>query len=391
MALDKKELIQKIQDIESVVFERINCGISDTGLLTGGFGELVFLIENNSILDLRKPIEVMLKLINDSDNNSFCNGLGGAGWFVNYLVVKGLLDERESRNLLCQIDEQLYRSSIKWIVDNNTDFLYGAIGSGIYLLERVDGNKKARKYLKEIVRNLDEISLKDSRGIRWHESSFYQKNSNGVVNLGMPHGMVSIIMFLVKIVQNDIETELASNLLAGSVKYLFSKQNQNKGVSVFPSRITESQSPKSRLSWCYGDLSISIGLWHAGVVLNDQILKDEAIRICLKSTDRRVLDDTGVVDAGFCHGASGLAHMYLRMYLFSNVVKFKESAYYWLNETLKFAKFENGLAGYMKWNGKLNIWQNDFGIIEGVSGIGLVLIGFNSEKITEWDKCMLIK
>ncbi len=55
------------------------------------------------------------------------------------------------------------------------------------------------------------------------------------------------------------------------------------------------------------------------------------------------------------------------------------------------AKFEDGLAGYKAWQGQ-DGWCKEYGLLEGISGIGLVLLNFlsNESKNMNWDNCFLV-
>lgn len=69
---------------------------------------------------------------------------------------------------------------------------------------------------------------------------------------------------------------------------------------------------------------------------------------------------------------------------------FKETANYWIEETLKMAKFEDGLAGYKAWYGEKDGWRNEYGFLEGIAGIGLTLLAHISNEEPTWDKCLLL-
>jgi hypothetical protein len=69
--------------------------------------------------------------------------------------------------------------------------------------------------------------------------------------------------------------------------------------------------------------------------------------------------------------------------------EFKNAADYWMNETLKMAKFEDGLAGYKVWYGEQG-WLNEYCLLEGIAGIGLALMTYYYEVEPIWDECLLL-
>ncbi len=78
------------------------------------------------------------------------------------------------------------------------------------------------------------------------------------------------------------------------------------------------------------------------------------------------------------------------MYQFTSLVLFAETANYWLMVTFEMAKFEDGLAGFKTYKGHLNTWENNYGFLEGITGIGLGLISATSDKYDSWDSLLLL-
>ncbi|OFY94809.1 MAG: hypothetical protein A3K10_11630 [Bacteroidetes bacterium RIFCSPLOWO2_12_FULL_31_6] len=353
-------------------------------------GAILFLINNKiSIGDNNEYIEYLLKkqityLIskNEIPNFNFSYGITGMGWLIQFLTRENLIDI-DSTELLLEIDEIAFNYSIRLLDINNHDFLHGAVGNAIYLIERINDNKLVVKYLEEIVSKLYTLCKRDEKGIYWVDN--YSKNDELSINLSLSHGLASKIVFLSKIVELGINRDIASELLTGSIKFMLKSKNTDKNLSIFPSSIGYQN---SRLGWCYGDLGISIALWQAGVVLQNDKVKQEAIEICLHTTKRRTPEQTLVKDASFCHGTAGIAHIYNRMYCSTGKIEFKKAANYWIEETLKMATFEDGLVGYKTWN--TNKYENDYSLLNGITGIGLVLLSYINDEEPTWDKCLLL-
>lgn len=210
-----------------------------------------------------------------------------------------------------------------------------------------------------------------------------------VYNLGLSHGMASTITILSKFLKSGIQPDVVEPLLIGSVRFILSSKLNHTYSSTFPSWIAEGDSvSRSRLAWCYGDLGISSALWQAGEALQDETIKQQAIEICLKTTKRKTLQEAGVLDAGFCHGTAGIAHIYRRMYLQTGGGDFKQAADFWVDRTLEMANSQGGYAGYLSWYG--GIGKAKLNLLDGVAGIGLVLISHLSETEPGWDNCLLL-
>ncbi len=68
----------------------------------------------------------------------------------------------------------------------------------------------------------------------------------------------------------------------------------------------------------------------------------------------------------------------------------KDAAAYWIGQTLSLAKFEDGLAGYKTWQGAERGFRNEYGLLEGIAGIGLALTSYTYETEPTWDECLLL-
>ena len=325
--------------------------------------------------------------------HTFSSGFAGIGWTINHLSQNNFIDAN-TNEVFANINEFLSKTMLNDIKNGKYDFLHGAIGTGLYFLNRLP-NKEASNYLMQLIDELDNNSEKNADGtIKW-EAVLDREKGTTIYDLSLSHGIASIMIFLAKAYKQNIHKEKALYLINGAVKFVLqNKQDTNKYISNFPNRIEKSKQNhgvNSRLAWCYGDLGIGISLYQTAKIINNKDLEKEAIEIFLHSAKRRELKENMVVDAGLCHGTASIAHIYNRMYHYTGIEIFKESAIYWFNETIKMAKFDDGLAGYKAWHGKkLGGWINEYGLLEGIAGIGLSLISAVSDIEPKWDECFLL-
>ena len=80
--------------------------------------------------------------------------------------------------------------------------------------------------------------------------------------------------------------------------------------------------------------------------------------------------------------------IYRRMYLETKLNEFKEATDFWIRQTLNLSRFEDGLAGFKTY--LRDERKNDYSLLMGISGIGLVLISFLSEDMQTWDEMFLL-
>lgn len=380
------QIKRKINEINQIIEEH-----KETSLALCS-STLLYTINNKM---LEKNMEYIYKNINKINSTTFSSGIVGIGWLCQFLYKKNLIDYDDVNELLVQIDEIAYKSSLVDLKENNHDFLHGPVGNAIYLSRRLHENKNAKIFLTEILNTLSKISKSNDKGVYWEESTFYLKEhekDKKIINLSLAHGIASKIVLFSKLYMQDIDINLSKHLLKESVKFLLNSKNPANSISIFPTRIgVDDESNYSRLAWCYGDLGICIALWQAGEALQDETIKQEAITICLHTIQRVDLKDTGINDAGFCHGTAGVAHIYNRMFHYTQKNEFKEAANYWIKQTLKMATFKDGLAGYKSFfTEKYGGWVTNYGLLDGITGIGLVLNSYINEEDPTWDSCLLL-
>lgn len=394
--LNRTETESKLSQFERVLRSQMEVFENGKGLMGGKMGVALFFFYYAKLVDKQEPYDFGLELISkvfDDINNGFnfhthASGLAGIGTSLTLLTEADLLDA-DLNEILDGLDEYLYTLMISEIKNDNYDFLHGAVGLGLYFLKRKTNNSK--KYLAEFIKELDKIATKDEEGIRWLYVLDHKKHTKGN-NLSLSHGLASIIVILSKIYKLGIEKEMSLELLEGSVKYLLNQQLDSlKFHSMFPSWVGGDSPTNSRLAWCYGDLGIAIALWVTGNYVGKDEWKNKAVEILLKTTDRTEIAQTGVVDAGLCHGAAGNAHIYNRMFKYTGITEFKKASDYWFSKTYEMAVHDDTLSGFKAFRTKeFGGPYEELGFLEGIAGIGLALISAVSNIEPKWDECLLL-
>lgn len=396
--VNKELVLNKLFQIYSIL-KKENLYIKANPGLTGGkAGVAAFLFYYSKLIDNQEPydlaIDLLSKVLEDINNgfkyHTHAIGISGIGILIEILAKEGII-EADTNQLLKGADNYLYVNMVHELENGNYDFLHGAVGIALYFLKRLS-NKDLYPYLSKFIHKLDSIAHKDEQGIRWFSVLNKEKNIQGY-DLSMSHGISSIIVLLSKLFNAGIEKKKVSNLLQGAIKYLLNQQNDiSIHDSYFPNWVCESESPtRSRLSWCYGDLGISVALWNASQAIKNKVWANKAIEVLLYSTKRTVLIKEGISDAGLCHGTAGIAHIFKRMYKNTHIMALGSSAEYWYSETLKMVKFNNDLSGFKVWDYRKHRNCNlEYGFLDGLSGTGLSLISAISDIEPNWDECLLL-
>ncbi len=333
-------------------------------------------------------IEELYAKANDSDL-TFSSGLIGYGWLLAFLENEENF-EFDAAELHQQIQSIALDFALTEISEwGNLDFFHGGLGSAFYLLERHQKEDQSIA-LRQILVALEAKSIKVKQGIYWPDWNAASEQKKENCNLGVAHGLPSVLYFLSRLVKNDIEKIRAQKLLKESIGFLLQCKNTPDSKSIFPSIFSFTE-PKgsSRIGWCYGDLGIALVLYTVAEALQEENLKQEAIDLCLHCTQRISFEETKILDAGLCHGTIGASHLYHRMFLNTGRVEFQNAANLWKEKTVELSNKTDGLAGFQLWNPGTG-WENSFGFLEGIAGIGLALLAQESGRDPKWDRMLLI-
>ena len=393
---------QKIDLIAECIFAKIQKQEeepADFGLYTGEFGLLLFLCYYSNYFPTRKRRSITEnyakrlfgQFIGKEKLHTFCSGYSGILYLFEFMRENDFIDLDVSV-VQPALDNYLIFRMRQNYSGKYYDFMHGALGVGLYFLKK--GTRD--EYIRELVDFLYATAEKsaDNQQFKWESTVMDKKEEfRTAYNFALSHGMSSILIFLARAIKNGIADEKIVEMLSGIVNYTLSHEKDFRQFgSCFPNFIFK-DSPedisKSRLAWCYGDLGIGLALGQAGKALNKTEWQEKGLEILLKSTQRRDLIESFVRDAGICHGSAGIAMIYRRMYLETHHDKFKESIDYWIQQTLNFSHFEDGLVGYKTL--VKDGWKcDDYSLLTGIAGIGLVLMSYLNNDQQDWDELFLI-
>lgn len=312
---------------------------------------------------------------------------------LQYVNKKNLLYLQNLSEIFYAVDKIIYREVDKYIEINYWDYLHGYIGVGIYALERFDCSEYLVNVLDRILCKIEKtVEWVDNDCCRWKSIIDYKNQLFGY-NICLSHGLAGLLRFLTLVYTKDIFKNRVYALIEGCSKFSLSqKMDILKNGSFFPTHSLDvSYGLKSRLGWCYGDLGIIISLYCVSDIINRSDLKKTTLEMLrYVAVNRRDLLKNDIADACFCHGTSGVLQIFYRMWIMTGDVEFKNAADYWFNETLKMARFEDGVLGYKSHGSIEKSYKNEYDLLNGITGIGLVLLYYLESKNPDWDKCLLL-
>lgn len=389
---------QKVDLIAESVFSKIEKNDEDEsyGLYSGKFGILLFLFyysrysmcKNHRIITENYAEKLFNQFLVKVRSHSFCDGFSGILYLFEVLRENHFID-MDISHYQAPLDDFLITQMKYDIQHCDYDFMHASLGVGLYFMKK----RTNLKYIDLLIDFLYQSSEKDieEQIFKWKTIIDYDRNLVGY-NLSLSHGISSIIIFLSRAICLGRQNEKIMKMLSGAVSYLLSHQkNFSQFGSFFPNYLiinSKKNVSKSRLAWCYGDLGIGISLWKAGETVNNKEWKNEGLKILLQSTIRQNYNETFVNDAGICHGSAGNILIYRRMFLETNLNEFKNAADFWTTKTLDFLNFENELIEYKTY--EKNGWINNYSLLTGISGIGLVLLMCLGDDKQIWDEIFLL-
>jgi hypothetical protein len=339
---------------------------------------------------------------------SLYSGFPGVAWTLEHLqrrlfesdpadAPEG--EEDGEADPFLEIDEALLGPLGRSPWTGEYDLISGLSGLGVYALERLP-RPTAATMLERIVDRFAELADRMDEGVAWFTQPErlpdWQRelHPRGNYNLGVAHGLPGVLPVLAGACAAGVAADRARPLLDDAVRWLLARRLEPGFDSCFDTTYAPWEKPQtSRLAWCYGDPGIAATLLATAQAVGEPAWEREALDIGLHSAARP--ESTALIrDAGLCHGAAGLGHLFNRLYQSTGEERFAESARFWLERALGFQEPGEGVAGFRAWEVNPETrapgWRPEIGFLEGAAGIGLALLGAISSVEPAWDRVLLL-
>lgn len=367
------------------------------GLLGGSLGLLYYYYHAAKVLNdvsLNQKAEALLmEVFEDVNNNNKSNLIGsfyssggaGLGFTVDYLQKHKFIDfDIESEFI--DLDKYLFDGAIIQIKKDNIDYLHGAMGVFHYFSCR-EQTPIVSEYLNTICLIICNKAIYAKEGIYFCNTGLERLTKNQV-DLGLAHGLCGILLLLIKawpFLNNKSQVETIIDLgVQYIIKHELPVNFPKEEFSFFPFELkldTNEISRVNRLAWCYGDLNQVLLLYRAGKLLGNSEYTAIADRIGLQQIHRKSINSTLSTDTHFCHGSAGLAQFYKCLYNETLNYSYYKAYEFWIDETLNLIDKEIEINKYA---------TNPVSLLEGWSGIALVLIDYIAIEKTSWAKVFLL-
>jgi lantibiotic modifying enzyme len=327
---------------------------------------------------------------------SLYGGFSGIAWAMVHL--EGRLSDPEESNSTEALDEALKRFVNRrgWKADY--DLVVGLVGLGVYALERLPA-PAAISILQGVVDRLEETAERRPDGITWLTAPELlppeqrKRCPRGYYNLGLAHGVPGVVALLGAACAAGVQRRKARKLLDGAVAWLLHQKRKGGTGSRFPAWLAPG-SPREdcRSAWCYGDPGIAAALMCAARAVGESAWEREALEIA-RGAAARAPEEAGVVDAGLCHGAAGIGHIFNRMSQATGDAALARAARYWFRRALAMRRRGRGFGGFSALSARedgTRYWEDDPGILTGSAGIALALLAATTSIEPTWDRMLLL-
>ena len=207
------------------------------------------------------------------------------------------------------------------------------------------------------------------------------------LQLGLSAGLADELLVLIGLHQSGNQADdIKQRVYAGIQRILATKRDvdfSEQQYAVFPYQVhsqLKEASFSSELSWRRGDIGQSLLLYKAHGLLQDPELLNIAELIGLNTLLRTTSDNTEIAGSQVDKGAAGLAYLYHKLCQISGNGAYQRGQIFWLAQTQHWLQQELATGFYEHRQGDL---------LEGLVGVGLVLLSATTEKELEWDKIVL--
>ncbi len=299
------------------------------------------------------------------------SGFTGIGW-ADAHIERLLADESAD---LDEIDTVVLQEvSDGW--DGTCALMTGLTGLGVYALERLP-SASADRMVALVIDRLREMAILEAPH----------------ADLGMAHGVPGVVAFLGAACLAG-HAAAARPLLERAVPWLLAQQLGASPTGLYPtSSASGGDRRPARLGWCHGDAGIASALLLAARGTGRDDWRTTALAVARHASTRTV-ETSGVQDAMLCHGASGVAHLFNRMFQATGEAWLAQAARRWFAQVFQMQRPGAGIAGYQSHiddhatHG--GSWHTDPGLLTGTAGLALALLAAATEFEPEWDRALLL-
>lgn len=215
---------------------------------------------------------------------------------------------------------------------------------------------------------------------------------DGVINLGLSHGISGPLVVMSSALQKGIKRSGLSEAVQYLADILISSKNTQSDT--WPGMIDINDFINSqryeydyRDAWCYGRPGVAFALLKAGLALDNKNYYSVAVEAMKKGIE----NEKGVISPTFCHGYSGLAYMYFKFFKLTGESLFYHEAQRLTKKTADYFDDQTPFGFQnIEYNENSIKKINSVGLLDGISGVYLVLLSIMTDKEGDWEAMFLL-
>ncbi len=335
----------------------------------------------------QQGLNALLQQVAIAPVNEFGNGSAGICWLMEILLQEQSTSYQASFNQQFELLQLQHVQALhSW--PDELELIRGLAGQLVVATRRLLANPDSAptiEWIRQLLRLLQQSAVFDGALCYWRtpeNSVFFLPQAGAVqVNLGLAHGMPGILAALIPLTQVAELRDTAEPLLHGGCEWLLQQQLPAESLSSFSTCYP--QTHDSRIGWCYGDLTIALTLSRAAAALDVSHWREAALAIALKASQRNA-SDGHIADCGICHGSIGLVLIFRLLSEQLTDLKLTAAAEQWLDWTSQRFAAQGVTALFPQ-----HQQQSQHGFLEGLAGIGLVLLR-ESGQSSSWADALLL-
>ncbi len=334
---------------------------------------------------------------------SLYSGFPGIAWAASLIErlggtdsLKGTDSQEADADQGAAIDAALADTLRHYPQRGPYDLIDGLAGLGAYAVARWP-RPAAVECLSQVIERLARRARRDADGVYWWTppslmaSARAQAYPDGGVDLGVAHGVAGVIPLLARAHVLGVESGTAAPLLDGAIRWMLARLVETPSGRTMPAFVAPDAEPvPARSAWCYGDPGVAVALLLAARDTGEASWAAAGTELALRAA-RRPPEQTGVADAGVCHGSAGLAHMFGRLHQMTGERELADAASFWLGRTLWLCGApQAGSAGGPTGPIPVRPAMKEAGLLEGAAGVALVLHAACFAAGPAWDQMLLV-
>ncbi len=402
--LDRERTVQTLERLHPYIDKSLS---PEDGLIRGSLGKVLyyaglnkyyqdgrFAAKANNLLQ-----EVLVNLNQGTKgvraSTALSRGIPGMGMVLHLLDQEGMLGRNEHlEKYLRVLDTFVFEQSLRQIRAFNLDYLHASAGAVNYLVRRVAGNGRVKEYLEALVDAYGEVAITDRNGIRFRNFRTGGDTDINLTHFGLAHGLGGVLLTLLNVYRAGIACDRIRPIVEQSLRFLLAhKRSPGELVmhaNLFPVSVIESYAwdhtdnyarYEPSLGWCSSDLSQLLVLHRAAQLLGNHEWEGIAREVGGHTLTRWQIAGNLMQDTFFCHGSSGIAQMYRRLYEISGFDQYLDGYGFWFRKTLQWVAAELEDEACVRRAGEL---------LFGWTGVSLVLLSALLETDYPWDSLFLL-